>query len=568
VNPLSQSFPQQFKPVCSIVAKVFALRDSSNLSGNCITPAKISMQFNDIPGKNKKKRLSFKFIIIRFLIIISICFTLQIFSGCSNSIKKAVKLDELPRIFPDYTSLVIPPNISPLNFNIEEKGTEFFVEISSKTGKKISIRQSSPKIKIPPDKWKNLLNNNKGNSLIIDIYTKQDKWYKYSSITDTIAPETIDNHLVYRLIGIIYMDGDKLGIYQRNLETFDESVIFENTSISQGACINCHSFSNNNPGKMSMHIRKKFSGTVIYDNGKYTKYNTKTEYTMAPAAYTAWHPNGEVIAFSLNRLYVYFTSNEDKLVEVSDLASDLVLFNIKTNTISTSPNISGPSRECLPNWSPDGKWLYFISTPKAGKDMSSWVFTKYDLLRIPFDPEKTEWGDIDTLLTSKQTGMSITWPAASPDGRYILFCMIDHGYFSIFDKNSDLYLLDLKTGQYRKTDIINSTSTDSYHAWSKNGRWIVFSSKRLDDLSTRPYFAYFDKDGNFHKPFVLPQEDPLFYKNYPWNYNLPALVNGKVTTDTAEFKNIIIGNPKDVKFDQSVEIDTTSLHRQLTPDYY
>jgi hypothetical protein len=477
-------------------------------------------------------------------------------SACTRPLKQHTDVKAMPQIFPDYTSIVIPANIAPLNFHIDEKGSEFLVEIYSLEGEKIRIRQTSPDIKIPIDKWNSLLAKNKGNALNIDVYAKNETWYSYASISDTIAKEGIDNHLVYRLFGIIYSDGNKMGIYQRNLENFDQSVIFDNTSNPKTPCINCHSFSGNSPGKMSLHIRKAYAGTAIFDNGTLTKYNTKTENSVAPAAYTAWHPSGDLIAFSVNRLFVYFTSNAEKLVEVCDQVSDLVLYNLETNTLTTSPKISSLSRENLPNWSPDGKTLYFISTLKGTENMSSWVEAKYDLLSIPYNIENNTWGEIDTLLTSKQTGLSITWPVASPDGRYILFCMIDHSYFSIFDKNSDLYLYDLKTKQYRKTDILNSTSTESYHAWSKNGRWITFSSKRLDEISTRPFFSYFDADGNFHKPFVLPQEDPLYYQTDTMNFNLPVLVDGKVEIDAQSFQNFITNEPSDVNFDKSIKIDT------------
>ena len=493
---------------------------------------------------------------------------MQIISGCSSRVKDFTLMEEQPEIFPDYTSIVIPYNISPLNFHIEETGSDFLVEISSKNGRKISIHQSSPKIIIPVKRWHRLLNLNKGEQLNIDVFVRQDKWYKYATITDTIAPEAIDNHLVYRLIGVVYKDMDKLGIYQQNLESFEKSTIVENTSTAERPCINCHAFSNNNPGKMSMHIRKAHSGTVIYDNGKYTKYNTKTEHTMTPAAYTAWHPNGELIAFSLNRLFVYFTPDENKPVEVCDQASDLVLYNTKTNTISTTPKISSQSRETAPNWSPDGKWLYFISTTKTDENMTSWVFAKYDLLRIPYNPETNCWGNPDTLLSSSETGKSITWPAASPDGRYIVFCMIDHSYFSIFDKESDLYQMDLTTKEYRKLDVINSNSTESYHSWSKNGRWMVFSSKQLDDLATRPHFAYFDTTGTFHKSFVLPQEDPLFYRKFRWNYNIPVLVDGKVCIDTSEFNKIYTRDAIEVNYDSSVKIDTLSDQQNFHSNYF
>jgi len=186
------------------------------------------------------------------------------------------------------------------------------------------------------------------------------------------------------------------------------------------------------------------------------------------------------------------------------------------------------------------------------------IFDRYDLLRIRFYPEDLTWGDIDTVLTSKQTGKSITFPSVSPDGKYVLFCMIDHSYFSIFDKNSDLYLLDLEKNTYEKAERLNSSSTDSYHTWSKNGRWIVFSSKRIDDITTRPYFSYFDKDGNFHKPFILPQKDPLYYLDDTRNVNIPTLVNGKVTIRNNEMRDFIKQNEQPVNFDKNVDIDALS----------
>ncbi|HAH23700.1 MAG TPA: cytochrome C biosynthesis protein, partial [Prolixibacteraceae bacterium] len=52
-------------------------------------------------------------------------------------------------------------------------------------------------------------------------------------------------------------------------------------------------------------------------------------------------------------------------------------------------------------------------------------------MRIPFDVEKNTWGKVDTVISSKSTGKSISFPKISPDGRYLMFTMSDHGYFTI-----------------------------------------------------------------------------------------------------------------------------------------
>jgi Tol biopolymer transport system component len=239
-------------------------------------------------------------------------------------------------------------------------------------------------------------------------------------------------------------------------------------------------------------------------------------------------------------------------VEVWDAFSDILLYDLRTNTLSTCPGISTKSRENLPNWSPDGRFLYYINAPEILPDESNLIHARYDLMRIGYNAETGAWGDVDTVLSSELTEKSITFPNISPDGRYILFCMIDHSYFSIFDKNSDLYLLDLETGAYREASALNSSVTDSYHAWSKNGRWVVFSSKRLDEVCTHPYFAYFDKEGRFHKPFILPQEDPRYYLSNMLNYNLPVLVDGKVEISARELRDFITQDAEEVGFDESI----------------
>jgi hypothetical protein len=69
---------------------------------------------------------------------------------------------------------------------------------------------------------------------------------------------------------------------------------------------------------------------------------------------------------------------------------------------------------------------------------------------------------------------------------------------------------------------------------------VVFSSKRLDGLFARPFFSYVDEAGRFHKPFVLPQEDPEFYGACLKTFNVPELVRGPVTISSKELARGIL----------------------------
>lgn len=293
------------------------------------------------------------------------------------------------------------------------------------------------------------------------------------------------------------------------------------------------------------HMRGKLSGTVIRRNGKTTLVNTKTDQTISPAVYPAWHPNGRYIAFSVNQIVQSFHAVADKKIEVMDTLSDLILFDAEKNIILKSKKIATKtSFETFPCWSPDGNFLYYCNAKALS--FRNYNQIRYDLMKIAFNPATAQFGAIDTVVSSSRTGLSVSFPRISPDGKYLMFCMSNYGNFTIWHKESDLYLLNLESKEITKPDI-NSDQSESYHQWSSTGRWIVFSSRRINGLYTRLYFSHFDKDGNAQKPFILPQEQPDFYEGFMKSYNVPELVTSKVDLDPRELYEIVRSKPVNVK---------------------
>ena len=81
----------------------------------------------------------------------------------------------------------------------------------------------------------------------------------------------------------------------------------------------------------------------------------------------------------------------------------------------------------------------------------------------------------------------------------------------------------------RPINEVNSDDTESFHNWSSNSRWFVFSSRRGDGLYTRLYLAGLDENGVVGKPFLLPQENPWeYYDRLVYSYNVPDFTNEPV----------------------------------------
>jgi dipeptidyl aminopeptidase/acylaminoacyl peptidase len=153
---------------------------------------------------------------------------------------------------------------------------------------------------------------------------------------------------------------------------------------------------------------------------------------------------------------------------------------------------------------------------------------RYELCSVSFDPETGEVGDEITTIWDGD-GASLLFPRASYDGRYVMVTRSAYGTFPIWHKDADLWLIDLRTGERRAIDEINSDNTESYHSWSLTSRWVVFSSRRMDGLHTRPFIAHVDNEGNFSKPFLLPQDQPReWYDGLMQSYNIPEFISGPI----------------------------------------
>lgn len=457
-------------------------------------------------------------------------------ASCTEKPENVTKVDKLPAIFPDYSGVTIPDGIAPMNFNVTGDDCDC-VDVTVKGSKGGEVHSNGDYAKFDLDDWHSLTRQNKGGTLTFTVCVEKDgKWTQYKDFTMTVSPYAIgDWGLTYRRIAPGYEVYGHMGIYQRDLSTFDETPIFDNLA-APGACVNCHTPNRTNSDQYTFHVRGEHGATVVHRDGKEELLKAKNDSIHGSMVYPYWHPSGKYCAYSTNNTHQSFHSVRSERIEVFDQSSDVFVYEPSTHQlILDSLLMTKDHYETYPAFSPDGRTLYFCSStaepiPSGYKDI------KYNICKIAFNPDNGTFGTrVDTIFNARKMGKSATHPRPSYDGRYLMFTMSDYGCFPIWHKEADNWLLDLRTGKAQPMTAANSDNTDSWHNWSANSHWFVFTSRRGDGLYTRLYLASVDDKGNVSKPFLLPQENPLdYYDKLLDSYNTPDFTTKPVKLDERE----------------------------------
>lgn len=454
--------------------------------------------------------------------------------SCAEEPENVQTVDVLPEIFPDYVDVTIPAGIAPLNFNVKNS-ERVFVELTGEDGSKVSTLGDYADFDI--ENWHELTQKNVGKKIAVSVTAKTDGvWKKYSNFNIYVHGDPLDDYgLTYRLIPPGYETFAHIGIYQRNIHTFEQDAVIDGMAI-QGECMNCHVPNRANPKQFQVHIRGEHSATLIQQDGKRTLLQTKTDSTIANCMYAYWHPNGKYIAYSLNLIHQTFFEDTVKYIEVFDKASDALVLDIEKNQLILCDKFMTNDFESYPVFSADGKTIFYCSSkPYIVEGRLNEM--RYSLLKTSFDETTGKIGPtFDTIINAEQIKKSITHPRPSYDGRFLMFCVADYSVFPIHHKESDLYIMNLSDSTIRPIKDVNSDCAETFHNFSSNSRWFVFNSRRVDKINNLLFISHIDEVGNCTKPFLLPQKNPKdFYDNFFYSYNVPDFTTEKVELDIRAF---------------------------------
>ena len=162
-------------------------------------------------------------------------------AACSTAVENAKLEAARPDIYPDYLGVTVPVNIAPLNFGMADEQAQLIDALVTDNHGNSLHSQGEESVDFDLDDWHALLAQNLGDSLSVTVSAKyEDGWHTYQPFSIYVSPDSIDYGLCYRLIAPGYEVWSKMGIYERDLSSFDERALIENTQFE--GCVNCHSF--------------------------------------------------------------------------------------------------------------------------------------------------------------------------------------------------------------------------------------------------------------------------------------------------------------------------------------
>ena len=502
-----------------------------------------------------KRKTTYIYLAVLTSILLTACRQTSVPAQFTESHKQAP-------IYPNYHGVAIPINIAPLTFELQQSKMPVTVKdmVTRFSCDGNDIVCGGMKAQPDIDEWKDLTANAKGKAIDVEVYwqDENDSWTRFEPFKIFVSPDSIDPYISYRLISPSYVTYEELTINQRCLENYDESVIYDNMLVGDevnGQCINCHNYQMYNPQRLQFHARQKNGGTIITYDGKAKKVNMANDSILSAGVYPSWHPWLKLIVYSTNKTMQSFHTRDVNKIEVLDSESDLIVYDIDRNEVMNIEN-DPKEFEIFPFWAPDGKALYFCSahfeyendTVSTGEAIRRSYEIKYSIYRKSFDPETREFGPKEMVFDAAAMSKSATLPRISPNGKYLLFTLGGWGCFHIWHRDADLWMMDLTTMEARPLNECNSTNVESYHSWSSNGKWIIFSSRRTDGVYTRPFIAHIDANGKGTKPFELPSADPDYHRQLMKSYNIPEFMKGPVAFNPHDFADILKTDVPPVKY--------------------
>jgi len=359
------------------------------------------------------------------------------------------------------------------------------------------------------------------------------------------APDPVDGAIFFRDVPLPFRHALKnMGLIRWRLGDVTSPAPPRTLLTNLPVCANCHSFDRQGT-TLALDV------DYANDKGSYAIVPVAPEMTLEPSRIIAWSeyrqqdrtptfgllsqisPDGRYVVSTVKDLSVFVAVPDLHYSQLFfPIKGILVVYDRQTRRFFPLPGADDPAFvQSNPVWSPDGEAIVFARAPafdigrprdshsavldrqnlrefvEQGKELQYDSFSRlvdgktpfrYDLYRIPFAGGRG--GTPEPIPGASANGRSNFFPRFSPDGRFLVFCQ--SASYMLLQPDSELFLLPAAGGTPRKLRANHPGRMNSWHSWSPNGRWLVYSSK-ANGPYTQLWLAHVDAQGNDAPPVLL-----------------------------------------------------------------
>ena len=289
-------------------------------------------------------------------------------------------------------------------------------------------------------------------------------------------------------------------------------------------CANCHSFADHGKrlamdvdgpdGDKGAYAIAPITENVVIDDPQIMTWNAfpgKPKGHMTLGFLSRISPDGRYVVSTVNeRLFVRNYPDFRIIQTFYPTRGILAWYDTVEKTIRALPGADDTRFvHCNAVWTPDGKDLVFMRAsardpydPNAPVALAagdaSETQIKFDLYRMPFDAG--HGGRPVAIAGASANGSSNSFPKISPDGKWLVWVRSRNGM--LLRPDGKLWIMPVAGGSPRLMRC-NTPLMNSWHSFSPNGRWMVFSSK-ANTPYTQLFLTHIDAGGDDSPPILVP----------------------------------------------------------------